>query len=111
LIAIPVWAAWKKGILTDLPHHLPEFFAGAIVTFLAIAGLTFVSFLIGTFIHDFVVPTMRYERAGFLAAWQTAWDHVGRTPGSLAVYYLFKVVLLIAASIVIGIVSIFVFLI
>ncbi|MBI2678335.1 MAG: hypothetical protein HYX28_06105 [Candidatus Koribacter versatilis] len=111
LIAIPLWAAWKKGILTDLPRHLPEFFAGAAVTLLAIAGLALISFFIGTFIHDFVVPTMRYQRAGFLSAWQTAWDHVGATPGSLALYYLFKVVLLIAASIVVGIVSIFVFLI
>src|SRR5438270_4253441 len=25
LIAVPLWAAWKKGILTDLPRHLPEF--------------------------------------------------------------------------------------
>lgn len=111
LIAVPLWAAWKKGILTDLPRHLPEFFAGAAVTFLAIAGLAFVSFLIGTFIHDFVVPTMRYERAGFLSAWKTAWGRVGSAPGSLAIYYLFKVVLIIAASIVVGIISIFMFLI
>jgi len=109
LIAVPLWAAWRKGILTNLSAHLAEFFAGAIVIFLAIAGLALVSFLIGTFIHDFVVPVMRYERAGFLPAWRTAWDRVAVTPGSLALYYLLKICLLIGASIVVGIISIIVF--
>jgi len=111
LIAIPLYAAWRKGILKNLPAHLPEFIAGAAVIFLAIGGLALVSFVIGTFIHDFIIPVMRYERAGFLAAWRSAWARVTVAPGSLAVYYLMKLVLLMGASIVVSIVSLFVFLI
>jgi hypothetical protein len=110
LIAAPLYAAWRKGILGNLPAHLPEFIAGAAVIFLTIAALALVSFVVGTFIHDFVVPVMRYERAGFLAGWQTAWSRLTIAPGSLAVYYLLKIALLMGAGIAVSIVSFFVFL-
>lgn len=109
LIALPLYAAWRKGILGDLRSHLPEFIAGAAVIFLAVAALAVISFLVGTFIHDFVVPVMRYERAGFLAAWRSAWSRLAVAPGSLAVYYLLKLALLMGAGIVVSIVAMIVF--
>jgi len=109
LVAFPIYAAWRRGILTNLPAHLPEFIAGAAVIFLAVAGLALIAFVLGTFIHDFVVPVMRYERAGFLAAWRTAWSHLAPAPGNLALYYLLKLALAMGAGVIVSIVSVFVF--
>src|SRR4029079_8749702 len=89
--------------------HLPEFIAGAAVIFLAVAGLALIAFVLGTLIHDFVVPVMRYERAGFLAAWRTAWSHLAPAPGNLALYYLLKLALAMGAGVIVSIVSVFVF--
>jgi len=109
LIALPLYAAWHKGILGDIPRHLPEFFAGMALIFLTVMALALVSFVIGTFMHDFVIPVMRYERAGFISAWRTAWMWLGNTPGSLAIYYLLKLALLMGAGIVASILALIVF--
>ncbi|HLV86857.1 MAG TPA: hypothetical protein VKV39_07760 [Candidatus Sulfotelmatobacter sp.] len=103
LIGIPVAFAFAKGWLKDPRAHLGPLILGGIVLLLVFLAFALVSGVILVLTKDFVVPQMALENIGAMEGWRRLWLMMKAEKGAYAGYIGMKIVLAIAASILIGI--------
>lgn len=111
VFGVPILLAWRAGIFRNPGEHIALLILGG----LALFGLAVVIILAGLAVYvltkDFVVPIMAFEGVGPVAGWRRLKLMLSANKGSYAGYLGFKVVLAIAAGIVLGIANLILFLI
>ena len=92
------WATWRDIIISDaaLESILPLLIAGVFIVLLSLAFS-----LIDTLVYNFAVPAMLLNRVGVREGWRLAYAEViTGNIGSVILYYLFKLLIVIAGGIV-----------
>jgi len=108
LIGIPAVLAFSAGWFKEPKEHVgPLILGGVLVFFVAlIFGVTAAVVFVLT--KDFVVPQMALEGIGAFEGWRRLWAMMSAEKGDYVVYVVMKIVLAIAATVVIGIVTVIV---
>ena len=103
LIGIPILAAMAGGLFENPSQHILALVLGGV----AVGGVVLVLFvalaLVQVFIKDFVVPQMAIEDVSVAQGWNRLWLLMKAEKGGYAGYIGMKVLLNIAASIILGI--------
>jgi len=106
VIGIPAALAFAMGWFNQPKQHLPALILGGIFVFFAfLLGMTAVA-LIYVLTKDFVVPQMALEGIGAMEGWRRLWAMINVEKGVYAGYIGMKILLAIAAAIVLGVVGI-----
>ncbi|MGB6431242.1 MAG: hypothetical protein WBF06_11695 [Candidatus Acidiferrales bacterium] len=106
LIGIPAACAWSMGWFTHPGDHVLPLVLGGIVVFSLFAALLVALVVIQVFTKDFVVPQMALEDITAVEGWRRLWLLLKAEKGGYAGYIGMKIVLAIAASIVLGIATV-----
>ncbi len=103
LIGLPSALAYSKGWFREPQAHLPALILGGI--FLCIVFLVFVvvTAVVLVLTKDFVVPQMALENIDTMEGWRRLWAMMQADMGSYFGYLGMKILLAIAAAILIGI--------
>lgn len=105
LIGIPAMFALAKGWLRAPREHVaPLVLTGVVVLGLFLLGLLAIA-VVHVFTKDFVVPQMALEGIGAIEGWRRLWSMIQQEMSGYAVYAVMKVLLAIAAGILVGIAS------
>ena len=111
LIASALALAWERGWLAKPGEHvLPLVLGGGILLMLLLA-LAFAFGVVQVMTKDFVVPQMALGDVNAAEGWRRLWPCLRAEKVGYAGYIGMKIVLAIGASIVLGMVTLFVFLI
>jgi hypothetical protein len=105
LVGIPAGFAFLLGWLRDPKGHIIPLVLGGMVLFFVILLFVVTQVLIHVVTKDFVVPQMALEEISALEGWRRLWPRIKEEKGGYAAYIGMKVVMAIAAAIVLGIVS------
>ena len=105
LAGIPLGIAYAAGWLTAPKQHLLPLILGGIVLFFVLMILVFGALLVQVIAKDFVVPMMALEGLDWDEAWKRVLAMLKAEKGGYAGYIGMKVVLAIAAGILLGIVT------
>ena len=108
LVGIPAGIAFALGWLTQPKDHVLGLVLGGILLFLLFVVFAVAAAVIQVMTRDFVIPQMALEGLGPIEAWRRLWPMIQREKGGYTGYIVMKVVLAIAAAIIIGIVSLIV---
>jgi hypothetical protein len=110
IIGVPILLALRVGLFQNPTSHLAVLILGGTVIFFA--GLVwFVVFASGVVLtKDFVVPQMALENVSATVGWRRLWEMMKAEKGGYAGYIGMKVVLAIAAGIILGIIGLLVLL-
>ena len=106
LLGIPIALAFVKGWLREPRAHLPALVLGGIVLLIVFLGVALVSGVILVLTKDFVIPQMALENIGAMEGWRRLWQMMKAEKGAYAGYIGMKVVLAIAATILIAIAAV-----
>lgn len=105
LIGIPILLAFSMGLIRNAREHIFALvFGGLIVLIVFLVWLIFF-ILLQVFTKDFVVPQMALEDLTPSEAWGRLWTQMKAAKGDYAGYIGMKVVLALAAAIVLGIIT------
>jgi hypothetical protein len=105
LIGIPAGLAFVLGWFNQPKQHVLGLVLGGLILFFAFAIVVVAIAVIYVLTKDFVIPQMALEEIGAIEAWQRLWSMMKVEKGSYAGYIGMKIVLAIAASIILGIVG------
>lgn len=105
LLGIPAAFGFAMGWFTHPSEHLPPLIFGGIVLFVVFVVFFIAVAVIQVFTKDFVVPQMALEGIGAIEGWRRLWPMIQVEKGSYVAYIVMKIVLAIAAGIIIGIAS------
>jgi hypothetical protein len=105
LIGIPAGFALLVGWLKDPKEHMIPLILGGMALFFVFLLFIVVQLVIHVMTKDFVVPQMALEEISAIEGWRRLWPQVKQEKGGYAGYIGMKIVLAIAAAIVVGIVS------
>jgi hypothetical protein len=105
LIGIPAGFALLVGWLKDPKEHMIPLILGGMALFFVFLLFIVVQLVIHVMTKDFVVPQMALEEISAIEGWRRLWLQVKQEKGGFAGYIGMKIVLAIAAAIVVGIVS------
>jgi hypothetical protein len=108
IFGIPIGFAFTAGLFKAPSQHMAPLIIGGIFLFFAAVIFMFVAALIHVLTKDFVVPQMALENIGAVEGWRRLWAMMRTEKGGYAGYIGMKIVLAIAAGIVIGIASVIV---
>jgi hypothetical protein len=108
LIGIPAGFAWSMGWFTHPSQHVLPLVLGGILVFFLFAALLVALFVIQVLTKDFVVPQMALEDITAVEGWRRLWLLLKAEKGGYAAYIGMKIVLAIAAGIVLGIAAVIV---
>jgi hypothetical protein len=108
LLGIPAFVAFSLGWFTAPSEHVAGLVLGGIVLFLLFFIVVVAAAVIHVLTKDFVVPQMALEGVTALEGWRRLWPMMQREQGGYAGYIGLKIVLAIAAGILITIVSLMV---
>ncbi len=108
LLGIPAFVAFSLGWFTAPSEHVAGLVLGGIVFFLLFFIVVVAAAVIHVLTKDFVVPQMALEGVTALEGWRRLWPMMQREQGGYAGYIGLKIVLAIAAGILITIVSLMV---
>jgi hypothetical protein len=108
IIGIPLLIGVGAGWWRDPKEHIGGWFLVGLPALLLIVGVALLSALIYVLTKDFVVPQLAFEDIGVMDAWRRLWGMIQGEMGAYAGYIGMKILLAIAAGIVIGIASVFV---
>ncbi len=109
LIGIPLAIAAALGWFTQPKEHLVPLILGGIVLFF-LFFLLFLTFLIvHVMTKDFVVAQMALENITALEGWRRLWPRMKAEKGSFAGYMGMKVVMALGAAMLLGIVTVIIF--
>jgi hypothetical protein len=103
LVGIPAGFAFAAGWLKTPKEHLAPLVLGGILVFFALMIFVLVLAVIFVLTKDFVVPQMALENIGVMEGWQRLWPMIKAEKGRYAGYIGMKIVMAIAAGIVVGI--------
>ena len=104
LIGIPVGLAFAAGWLQQPREHLAPLVLGGIAMFFVLAAFVLAALVVHTFAKDFLVPLMALENLDFADGWSRLLKMLREEKGAYAGYAGMKLVLAIAAGIVLGII-------
>lgn len=105
LIGIPAGFAFLVGWLREPKEHLIPLILGGMVLFFIFLLFVVVQLVIHVMTKDFVVPQMALEEIGAIEGWRRLWPQIKREKGGYAAYIGMKILMAIAAAIILGIVS------
>lgn len=105
VVGIPAGFAFAVGWLRAPSEHVLPLVLGGILLFFAVVILFIITALIYVLTKDFVVPQMALENIGPIEAWRRLLPMLGAEKGRYAGYIGMKIVMAIAAAIMIGIVT------
>jgi hypothetical protein len=103
LIGLPLGFAYAAGWLTHPSAHMLPLVLGGILLFFVLLIFFVVTAVIGVLTKDFVVPQMALEEISAFAAWRRLWPIIGAEKGRFAGYIGMKIVMAIAAGIMVAI--------
>jgi hypothetical protein len=105
LVGIPAMIAFANGWFRAPKAHIPALVLTGVVVvgFLLLATLAMV--VVHVFTKDFVVPQMALEGIGAIEGWRRLWPMIQQELSGYAVYAVMKVLLAIAAGILVAIAS------
>ena len=106
IVGIPALFAFAMGWFNAPREHLLPLVLGGIILFFAILVCFVVVAVVHVLTKDFVVPQMALEGIGPIEGWRRLWPMIEAEKGGYAGYVGMKIVLAIAAGIVIGIASV-----
>lgn len=105
LVGVPVAVAFSLGWIQHAGEHVLPLILGGIVVFLVLVIFAIIAAVVQVLTKDFVVPQMALEGIGAVEAWRRFWPMIEAEMGGYAAYIGMKILLAIAAGIIIGIVS------
>ena len=105
LLGIPAAIAFGLGWFKQPNEHVPGLVLGGIGLFLLLVVFGIAAAVVQVFTKDFVVPQMALEGIGPLEGWRRLWPMIQTEKGGYAGYVGMKIVLAIAAAVIIGIAS------
>jgi hypothetical protein len=111
LIGIPAAFAFAIGWLKQPREHVLPLVLGGVLLFMVFFVCIVTFALVHVMTKDFVVPLMALENVTAIEGWRRFWPMVKSEKGGYAGYVGLKIVMSIAASIMVGIVSFIVILI
>jgi hypothetical protein len=106
VVGIPLGIAFAAGWFHDPKHHLLPLVFGGVLLVMVFLAIAFFALLVQVLAKDFVVPMMALEGLDWDDAWKRALAMFKAEKGGYAGYVGMKVVLAIAAGILLGIVTI-----
>jgi hypothetical protein len=106
LLGIPAGFAFAKGWFSAPREHLLPLILGGVVVFFVGMALVVALAVVHVMTKDFVVPQMALEGIGAMEGWRRLWPMIQAEKGGYAGYVGMKIVLAIAAGIIIGIASV-----
>jgi hypothetical protein len=105
VVGIPAGLAFAMGLLNDPKQHLAPLILGGLAVFF-VAFLFMISMaVVYVLTKDFVVPQMALENIGAIEGWRRLWAMIKSEKGGYAGYVGMKIVLSIAASIILGMIG------
>ena len=105
LAGIPAGFAFLVGWLRNPKEHMIPLILGGMALFFVLLLLVVVLMLIHVMTKDFVVPQMALEEIGAIEGWRRLLPRIKAEIGGYAAYIGMKIVMAIAAAIILGIVS------
>jgi hypothetical protein len=108
LVGIPAAVAFSAGWFKEPKEHLAPLILGGIFVFFAAVILLVAAAVVFVLTKDFVVPQMALEGIGAFEGWRRLWAMMSTEKGDFVVYVVMKIVLAIAAAVIIGIVTLIV---
>jgi hypothetical protein len=108
LLGIPLGLAFAEGWFKDAKEHVPVLVLGGILLFFVLFVFLVVTSLILVLTKDFVVPQMALENLGAMEGWRRLWPMMKAEKGAYAAYIGMKILLAIAAGIIIGVATLIV---
>jgi len=103
LVGIPAGFAFAMGWLKEAKEHVIPLVLGGILVFFALMIFFLVLAVVFVLTTDFVVPQMALEDIGVMEGWRRLWRMIEAEKGGYAGYIGMKIVMAIAAGIVVGI--------
>ena len=110
LMGIPLLIAWRTGLFDHPGEHLAALILGGLAFLFLLAVFVVVAGVIALFAKDFCIPIMAMENVGVLKAWRRLLPMLAADKLAFAGYVLMKIVLAIAATIIVGITTLLIFL-
>lgn len=111
LVGIPAALALAAGWLKDPSQHMIPLVLGGMLLFFVVAGVIFLSLVVHVLTKDFVVPEMALENVSAMEGWRRLLPMLKSERGNYAGYVGMKIVMALAAAVVVGIVTLSVILI
>ncbi len=108
VVGIPLLIGVAAGWWKDPKEHIGGWVLVGLPALLVLLGVVFLSALIYVLTKDFVVPQMALEDIGVMDAWRRLWGMIRTEKGGYAGYIGMKILLAMAAGIVVGIATFFV---
>jgi hypothetical protein len=105
LVGIPAGFAFLVGWLKDPKEHVIPLILVGMALFFVLLLFVVAQLVIHVMTKDFVVPQMALEEIGAIEGWRRLWPQIKREIGGYAAYIGMKIVMAIAAAIILGIVS------
>ena len=103
LLGIPAGLAFAAGWFNQPKEHLVPLILGGILVLFAALFFSLAIAVIFVLTKDFVIPQMALENIGAIEGWSRLWRMMGAEKGGYAAYIGMKIVMAIAAGIVVGI--------
>jgi hypothetical protein len=103
VVGIPVAVALSRGWFREPKEHVPALVSGGIVLLLVLLIFSVVTALILVLTKDFVVPQMALENVDAIEGWRRLWAMMKAETGAYAAYIGMKIVLAIAAGLIVGV--------
>lgn len=110
LVGIPAGFAFLVGWLKAPKEHMIPLILGGMALFFVFLLFVLTQLVIHVMTKDFVVPQMALEKISAVEGWRRLWAQVKGEKGGYAAYIGMKIVMAIGAAILLGIVSVIVFL-
>jgi hypothetical protein len=108
LAGLPLGFAYLAGWFREPKQHLAPLILGGILFFFVLLSFLLLVILVHVLAKDFVVPLMALDDLDWRDAWERLWQMLKAEKGGYAGYIGMKVLLAIAASIVIGFIGFFI---
>lgn len=105
VIGIPVALGVASGWFKEPKEHMAPLILGGIFLVLAILIFSLMAAVVFVITKDFVVPQMALEGIGAIEGWRRLWPMIKAEKGDYVIYLLMKIVMAIAATVIIGIVT------
>jgi hypothetical protein len=106
LIGVPVYSVWSAGWFAAPREHLVPLILGGVALFLVLISLIAAMAFLQVLTKDFLVPQMALENIGPVEAWKRLWSWLKGDKAGYAGYIVMKIVLAIAAGIILGIITV-----
>jgi hypothetical protein len=106
LVGIPAAIALALGWFERPGQHVIELVLAGIALFFILAAFLVCFLIVMVLSKDFVVPQMAFENIGAFAAWRRLWAMFKGDKGGYAGYLGMKLLLAIAAAILLGVVTV-----